>query len=51
MPELFGAAKMSIKNAFGLVILLATVAVVFGQSVVRRHLRLARQAAVKNDNA
>jgi len=51
MPELFGAAKMSIKNAFGLVILLATVAVVFGQSAVRRHLRLARQAAVKNDNA
>ena len=50
MPELFGAAKMSFKNAFGLVILLGTVAMLVGQSANRRHVRNPRHSAVQEVN-
>ncbi len=38
IPDLFGAAKMSFKNAFGLVLLASMVAVIFGRSLMGRQL-------------
>lgn len=51
MPDLAGVAKMSYKNAFGLVILLGALGFVIEKSLKRRHLRLSSKAKVKNANA
>lgn len=51
MPELFGTVKMSFKNAFGLVIFLATVAALVGQSLVRRPVHFFRHEGAKEKNA
>jgi len=49
MPELFGAAKMSFKNAFGLVILAAMVAGLFGRRIAGRHVGLSRHTKVREN--
>ncbi len=37
MPELFGAVRMSLKNAFGLVLLASMASWIMGHGVVGRH--------------
>jgi hypothetical protein len=43
MPELFGAARMSFKNAFGLVLLAAMASWIIGHGVIGRHVHLRRR--------
>ena len=51
MPELFGANEMSVKNAVGLVFLLAVVLSVFSRVIFRRHVRMPRGVKAERNEA